>query len=113
VRARQRSQIVSYALSTRMGMTHTAHRRALALELGMMLFIGLAVGIALAVLTAAVTVPRLDPIPSIPPGPLLLVPLRSIVAATVGVALVSWVGAAVITRQARAADLDEVMRVAD
>ncbi|MGE5459140.1 MAG: hypothetical protein ACM3WR_00805 [Solirubrobacterales bacterium] len=113
VRARQRSQIVSYALSTRMGMTHTAHRRALTLELGMMMAIGLAVGVALAVLTAAVTVPRLDPIPSIPPGPLLLVPLRSIVVAAVGVALVSWVGAAVITRQARAADLDEVMRVAD
>lgn len=112
VRARQRSQFVAYALSTRMGATHRDHHRALALELGSMIGIGFAVGTTLAVLTAAVTIPMLDPLPSIPPGPLFVIPLRAIVVTATAVGVVAWVGAGIINRHARAANLDEVMRVA-
>lgn len=112
VRARQRSQFVAYALSTRMGTTHRDHRRALTLELGSMIGIGLAAGTALAFLAGAVTVPMLDPLPSIPPGPLFVVPLRAIGVTATAVAVVAWVGATMIARRARAANLDEVMRVA-
>ena len=69
VRARQRSQFVAYALSTRMGLTHRDHHRALALELRSTIGTGLAAGTTLAILAAAVTVPILDPLPSIPLGP--------------------------------------------
>ncbi|HEX5949804.1 MAG TPA: hypothetical protein VFZ96_02285, partial [Actinomycetota bacterium] len=113
VRARQRSRFVAYALSTRMGMTHPDHRRALALELASMTWVGFAVGTTLAFLAAAVTVPMLDPLASIPPGPLFVVPLRTIVAAASVVAVVVWGGAEAINRRARAANLDEVMRVAE
>jgi putative ABC transport system permease protein len=112
VRARQRSQFVAYALSTRMGLTHRDHHRALALELGSMIGTGLAAGTTLAILAAAVTVPILDPLPSIPPGPLFVVPLWAIVVTATAVAVVAWVGAGMVNRRARAANLDEVMRVA-
>ena len=42
LQARQRSQVVSYALSTRMGMRHGQHRRALTIELGVMLALAFA-----------------------------------------------------------------------
>ena len=113
VRARHRSQIVSYALSTRMGMTHTEHRRALTLELGLMMGIGFVVGTVVATLAAAVTVPRLDPLGSIPPGPRFLVPWTAIARAAAAVALVAWGGAGIVNRRARTADLAEVMRVAE
>ncbi|HEU4354145.1 MAG TPA: hypothetical protein VFT27_01010, partial [Actinomycetota bacterium] len=113
VRARQRSQFVAYALSTRMGMTHTEHRWALALELGSMIGIGFAAGTTIGLLAAAVTMPMLDPLASIPPGPLFVVPLRTIVVAATAVAIVAWGGAELINRRARAANLDEVMRVAE
>jgi hypothetical protein len=51
-----------------MGLTHHDHHRALALELGSMIGTGLAAGTTLAILAAAVTVPILDPLPSIPRG---------------------------------------------
>ncbi len=112
LRARQRSQIVSYALSTRMGMTHAQHRRALAVELGLMVGAAFVVGTALAIAAAWVVLPFLDPIESIPPEPLFIVPRGPIVATAIVVGLVTWVGAAIVDRRARAADLAEVMRVA-
>jgi putative ABC transport system permease protein len=113
LQARERSQVVSYALSTRMGMRHAQHRRALELELGAMLVLAFAVGAGLAVLAARFTVPLLDPLASIPPDPLLVVPI-AIVATTGALSmLLSWLGAAATNRRARAVDLGEVMRVAE
>ena len=111
--ARQRSQIVSYALSARMGMRHGQHRRALLLELGSMLAWGFATGAVLAAIAASLIVPLLDPIPVIPPDPLLVRPLFVAAAAAVVVAVLAWLGAAWTNRRARSADLGEVMRVAE
>lgn len=113
LQARQRSQIVSSALSARMGMRAREHRRALVLELGAMLLWGLAVGAVLALAAAHFTVPLLDPIATIPPDPIFVVPglLFALTAAIVGA--LAWVGAAVTDRHARGVDLGEVMRVAE
>jgi hypothetical protein len=113
LQARQRSQVVSYALSARMRMTHRQHGRSLALELGAMLLWGFATGLALAAVTARITVPRLDPIPTIPPAPVLVTPVATVIAALVVAGAFAWLGAAATNRRARATDLAEVMRVAE
>jgi putative ABC transport system permease protein len=113
LQARQRSQVVSYALSVRMGMRDGQNRRALALELGVMLGLAFAIGVTLAIVAANLTVPRLDPITSIPPSPFLVIPMTLMVGAAVVLATAVWVGAAITNRRARTVDLGEVMRVAE
>jgi len=113
LQARERSGVVSYALSTRMGMSHGQHRRALVLELGAMLLFAFAVGAGLAIAAASFTVPLLDPIATIPPGPLLVLPLGALVVTGLLAAGFAWVGAAATNRRARGIDLGEVMRVAE
>jgi hypothetical protein len=113
LQARQRSQIVSYALSTRMGMRHGEHRRAFGIELGVMIAVGFVLGGVLAILAARVTVPLLDPIATIPPKPLFLIPRAIFVWTAVLAGLLTWGGAAVANRRARSVDLGEVMRVAE
>jgi predicted lysophospholipase L1 biosynthesis ABC-type transport system permease subunit len=113
LQARQRSQVVSYALSARMGMRHGQHRRALVLELGVMLAWAFAIGSALSIAAARFTVPRLDPITAIPPSPFLVIPAAFIAAAAIVLGVVVWVGAAVTNRRSRSVDLGEVMRVAE
>jgi putative ABC transport system permease protein len=113
LQARQRSQVVSYALSVRMGMRDGQNRRALTLELGVMLGLAFAIGAALAIAAASLTVPRLDPITAIPPSPFLVIPVPLMVGAAVVLAAAVWVGAAITNRRARTFDLGEVMRVAE
>jgi predicted lysophospholipase L1 biosynthesis ABC-type transport system permease subunit len=113
LQARQRSQVVSYALSVRMGMRDGQNRRALALELGVMLGLAFAIGVTLAIVAASLTVPRIDPIPTIPPSPFLVLPVPLVIGAAVVLAVAVWVGAVVTNRRARAVDLGEVMRVAE
>jgi putative ABC transport system permease protein len=113
LQARQRSQVVSYGLSLRMGMTDAAHRRALVAELGSMLVYSYAVGLLLALGAAVLLVPRLDPLPSIPPNSLFVSPKPLFAVAFVGVVGTSWLGGWITNRRASAADLGEVMRVAD
>lgn len=113
LRARQRSQTVAFALSSRMGMTRAQRRGALALELGLMIGIGFAVGTALAIVAARATVPFLDPFETIPPEPLFVASSAPIVATAVAAALVTWVGSGLVDRQTRSVDLAEVMRVAE
>jgi hypothetical protein len=113
LQARERSGVVSYALSTRMGMSHAQHRRALVLELGAMLLFAVAVGAVLAVAAAWFTVPLLDPIATIPPAPLLVVPAGLIALTAALAAGFAWLGAAGTNRRAQRVDLGEVMRVAE
>lgn len=113
LQARERSGVVSYALSTRMGMSHGQHRRALVLELGAMLLFAFAVGAGLAIAASWFTVPLLDPIATIPPDPLLVLPLGVLVVTGLLAAAFAWIGAAATNRRARGIDLGEVMRVAE
>jgi putative ABC transport system permease protein len=111
--ARQRSQVVAYALSSRMGMRDREHRQALVLELGAMLLWGYAVGAALAIVAATFTVPLLDPIPTVPPDPIRIVPLAVTAITAVALGALAWAGASVTASRARRVDLGEVMRVAE
>jgi predicted lysophospholipase L1 biosynthesis ABC-type transport system permease subunit len=113
MQSRQRSQVVSYGLSLRMGMTHAAHRRALVTELASMLVYSYVVGLLLALGAAVLLVPRLDPLPSIPPNSLFVSPNPLLAVAFVGLIGTSWLGGWITNRRAKAADLGEVMRVAD
>lgn len=113
LQARFRSQVVSFGLSLRMGMTERAHRRAVFIEVASMLVFAYAVGVALAVGTSLLLVPRLDPLPGIPPGaPLFVSPMWVLVAGLIGVVAVSWLGGWISDRRARSVELGEVMRLA-
>jgi putative ABC transport system permease protein len=112
LQARFRSQVVSFGLSLRMGMTERAHRRAVVIEVASMLVMAYVLGLVLAVATSLLLVSHLDPLPSIPPGPLFVSPLWVLAAGLLGVAAVAWLGGWISDRRARSVDLGEVMRLA-
>jgi putative ABC transport system permease protein len=113
LQARQRSQLVAFGLSMRMGMTHATHRRSLVLELATMLLVSLLLGVVLGTIAAWMVVPLLDPIDTIPPSPLFVVPFAPILAGAITLATLSWLGGLYTERRARRVDLGEVMRVAE
>jgi putative ABC transport system permease protein len=113
LQARQRSQIVSYGLSLRMGLDPRGHRRSLVLELGSMLAAGAVLGGGLAVGAPFLMVPRLDPLGAIPPEPAVDLPVVRLVVLAAALAAVALGGAWLAGRRARAAHLGEVMRVAE
>ena len=95
-----------------MGMSESAHRRAVSIEVASMLVYGYALGLALAVGTSLLLVSHLDPLPAIPPGPLFVSPMWVLVAGLFGVAAVAWLGGWISDRRARSIDLGKVMRLA-
>jgi putative ABC transport system permease protein len=113
LQSRQRSQLVSYGLSLRMGMTHRAHRRSLVGELSAMLCSSYAMAVVLALTAALLTSRMLDPLESIPPGPLFSSPIATVAIALAAVAVVGWLGGWFANRRARRIDFGEVMRVAE
>jgi hypothetical protein len=72
LQGRQRSQVVSYGLSLRMGMTRSGHRRSITFELGAMLCASYAIGLAAALGVGFLVVHLLDPLATIPPGPVFV-----------------------------------------
>jgi putative ABC transport system permease protein len=113
LQARQRSQVVSYGLSLRMGMRPFDHARALAVELMMMFASAYGVGVILALVAAAVVTPLLDPLTAIPPRPLFVLPIVVMIATLPILAALSVIGGWYTDRIARRADLGQVMRVAE
>lgn len=113
LQARQRSQIVSYGLSLRMGLDRRGHGRSLVLELGTMLAAAAALGVGLAVAASFLMVPRLDPLGAIPPEPTVVLPLARLLVLVAALGAVAVGGAWLAGRRARAARLGEVMRVAE
>jgi ABC-type antimicrobial peptide transport system permease subunit len=97
----------------RMGMTHATHRRSLVLELATMLLVSLFAGMVLGTIAAWMVVPLLDPLDTIPPSPLFVVPIAPIVVGAVALLAISWIGGLYTERRARHVDLGEVMRVAE
>jgi hypothetical protein len=94
-------------------MSSSGHLRALVAELATMLGLAYLAGASLAVVSAHLLVPLLDPLETNPPPPLLVVP-ATLVAITAPVVLLVAVGGGWLTdRRARAADLGQVMRLAD
>ena len=113
LQARQRSQVVSYGLSLRMGMPSSGHRRALEAELGAILGVALVAGVAFGLIASRLVVPLLDPLPAIPPDPLYLVPVVAVLIAVPVVAGLAAAGSWLTELRARRADLGQVMRVAE
>ncbi|MGH2573763.1 MAG: FtsX-like permease family protein, partial [Actinomycetota bacterium] len=110
--ARQRSREVSYALSRRMGLTRTAHRLAVALELLGLLATGFIAGVALSWLAIRVVYAQLDPMPHLPPPPLFRMPLLLLTVTGAALPVASALGAWRVQRTADRANVAEVMRLA-
>jgi putative ABC transport system permease protein len=113
VQARQRTRVLGAALSARMGMTGSMLRRSLVVELGVVLGVALVIGGLAGIVSVAVVVPALDPLPSVPPDPLILRPWWALLGAGAVLAVAAVVGGALAARAARAASLGEVMRAAE
>jgi len=113
LQTRQRSEIVSYGLSLRMGMRSSRHLAAIAIEVGAMLLIAFVAGTVLAIAAARLTVPLLDPIEAIPPDPITVVPVVLLALAAPALLLAALAGGWLTERRARSADLGQVMRLAD
>jgi putative ABC transport system permease protein len=110
--ARQRSREVSYALSRRMGLTRTAHRLAVALELLGLLAAGFIAGVTLSWLAIRVVYTQLDPMPQLPPPPLFRMPLLLLSVTAAALPLASALGAWWVQRTADRVNVAEVMRLA-
>jgi len=113
LQTRQQAREVSYALARRMGLTRSAHRWAVALELGGMLVISLLVGAVLAVASSWLVYARLDPLPTIPPEPLFAVPPLLFVVLLALISLAALLGAWRVQRKADTAKVSEVLRYAN
>jgi putative ABC transport system permease protein len=113
LQARQRSQVVSYGLSLRMGMSPSSHSRSIVFELGAMLSASYAIGLVAALGAGLLIVHLLDPLATIPPSPLFVPPLGLLAPTLLALLLVSWLGGWLTNWRARAIDLGEVMRLAE
>jgi hypothetical protein len=94
-------------------MADATYRRALTLEFGTMLTVAFVVGAALALVAGILVVPLIDPLPTIPPGPLVVAPVAALAVVVAALACVTWAGAWLTSARARRTDLGEVMRLAD
>jgi putative ABC transport system permease protein len=112
VQARQRAQLVAYALLRRMGLARWAHWLSAALELAGLLLLALAIGALLAIASAALVVDQLDLAPSYPPAPLLRLPVPLLGGVVLVLLAVALAGAVLVQWRAERANLAEVMRVA-
>lgn len=113
LQSRQQAREVSYALARRMGLTRSAHRLAVALELGGMLLISLLIGAVLALASSWLVYARLDPLPTIPPGPLFAVPPLLFVVLVALISLAALLGAWRVQRKADTVKVSEVLRYAN
>jgi putative ABC transport system permease protein len=108
--ARQRARNLSYALARRMGLSRRSHFMAAFLELFVLLSLGFAVGAIAAIAASALVYGGIDPVPTTPPGPRLVVAFDVIAAAAVATLAVSAAGALLSQRIADGADTSELLR---
>ena len=112
LQARQRSREVSYALSRRMGMRKRSNFLSVAIELSGMLLASFAIGAGLAVAAAFLLYRKADPMPEIPPDPLLRLPVGMFLVTLGVLAIAAIVAAWRVQRSAERANVAEVMRLA-
>jgi len=112
LQARQRSREVAYALERRMGLRKRSNFLSVVLELFGMLGASFVIGGGLAVVAAFLLYRKADPMPGIPPDPLLQLPVALFVLTGVILALAAVVSAWWVQRAAERANVAEVMRLA-
>ena len=113
VQARQRSRVVATALSERMGSAPGTMRWSLILELSVVLVTAFVVGAGAGLIGAAVVTPYVDPLPTIPPDPISVMPWLALGLAVVGLAAAAIAGGHLAIRATRDVRLGEVLRVAE
>jgi hypothetical protein len=111
LRARSRSQLLTSALMTRMGIAPSQHALAAAIESAALIGFATVAGVAAAVGTASELIRRVDPLPAYPPGVVAQVPWGLLVASGVAVVLVAGVLGALAALTA-GGDVEEALRVA-
>ncbi|MGH9104007.1 MAG: hypothetical protein ACRDYD_13655 [Acidimicrobiales bacterium] len=102
--ARQRSRALAYGLARRMGLSRTGHMASLACELGSLVGLGAVAGGALGWAAVELVDRHLNPLPSLPPVPLVEVPgtvLEVAAAVTVAVAALATAWAQHLSDRAR------------
>jgi putative ABC transport system permease protein len=112
LQARQRSREVAYVLSRRMGLRKRSNFVSVVLELGGMLLASFVIGAGLAVAAAFLLYRKADPMPQIPPDPLLQLPYTLFLITLAGLALAAVISAWRVQRSAEKANVAEVMRLA-
>jgi putative ABC transport system permease protein len=112
LQARQRSREVSYALSRRMGLRKGSNLLSVAIELTGMLVASFVIGGGLAVGAAFLLYKKADPMPQIPPAPLLRLPFGLFLVTLGALAVAALVSAWRVQRSAERANVAEVMRLA-
>ena len=100
LQARQRGREMTFALSSRMGLSSGAHLVAIAMEL-------------VCILLAALVYRQLDPLPSLPPNAVLRFPFALIAGIAAAIAVSTVAGAWIVQRQTQRANIAKVMRFAD
>jgi putative ABC transport system permease protein len=111
LQTRQRSREVAYAIARRMGLTRRSHRRSIALELGGMLVLAFVIAAVLSVAAAILVNPRLDPLGTVPPAPVLRLPLVLVFISLGALLAAAWIGAWRAGQRADRARVAEVMRL--
>ncbi len=108
--ARQRQQALGYAFLRRMGISRRRHWWALVLEVGGLMAIVVSLGTGLALLCVRLVTSNVDPLPVLPPDPLMVVPWPALAAVgTLGV-VVTLLGSAVAQVIGARVDVAEVLR---
>jgi putative ABC transport system permease protein len=113
LQARLRSRELSYALMRRMGLSASAHRVSVGIEIAGLLAAAYVIGTLLAIATALLVYRRLDPLPDLTPGPSLRAPGALFAGIAVAIAACSVAGAWFVQRRAERADVGAVLRFAD
>jgi putative ABC transport system permease protein len=113
LQARQRRTVVAAALSRRMGLGQASQALALALELGAILLVATIVAVATSVAAAYFVATKVDPLATLPPGPLFEAPFQLVWVAVAVLLVVAALGGALASRTAAHADFAEVMRLGE
>ncbi len=107
---RQRGRAVAYALSRRMGLSRAAHLRSLLVELAAVLVPGGMLGAAVGWVAVVVAHGHLDPTPDLPPGPLLRVPVATVLGLVLTLVAVVLAGGGFAQRRADGTDVAAALR---
>jgi putative ABC transport system permease protein len=112
LQARHHARLVSYAMSSRMGLTRGGHLVAVFLEIGSVLLASAVVGSVLALIAGAVLSPWVDPFPALPPSPVFRPPIPLFAAIAVAVPVTGAVAALIVQRRTDRANVAEELRYA-